>query len=117
MIEHRTPSLPGSSRRDSLNQQVGGSRPSGCLEKPVTDYLQSLKHRAAHPLADARDGVMFLHTRKGAMPYEIPLDELETESALIGWIYHLSEKKWFTSEKCEALILETYRHWGKEVPR
>ncbi len=37
-------------------------------------------------------------------PYEIPMDEIRTHHDLIGWVRHMSEKNWITTEHIRNLI-------------
>ena len=36
--------------------------------------------------------------------YHIGLDRIKTPRDLLGWVHHLSEKTWFTTELCNEFI-------------
>lgn len=57
------------------------------------------------PRVDYSDGVIrIFHDDLSGQHYEIPEDRINTSFKLLGWISHLSMKRWMTTDLIDQLI-------------
>lgn len=64
-------------------------------------------------LCQVADGHISLADYPGDTPnYDIALDRCNTPEKVLGWVYHLSEKTWITSDHIRAFIKMACREHG-----
>lgn len=47
-----------------------------------------------------------------SVPYEIPLNEIDSKEKLLRWLWDLAEKRWMTAERLAFLIATVDEHFG-----
>jgi hypothetical protein len=47
-------------------------------------------------------------------PYHIDLNRIDTPEKILGWVWHLAEKTWFTQDHARRFIEVALRQIGKE---
>jgi hypothetical protein len=64
------------------------------------------------------DGAIRFHftTISGPTEYDVPLDRCRTRTQILGWILHLSGKRWMTGARVAHFIRLACEARGIEVP-
>lgn len=52
-----------------------------------------------------------------SVPYEIPLNEIDSKGKLLRWVWDLAEKRWMTAERLAFLIGTVDDYFGLGIRR
>jgi hypothetical protein len=99
---------PSQIRRDREFRASGAEPPETCSEDAEDEYLPRVTaeiiHRAQHPAVPTifEDGCFKLILQ--GRTYDIEASRIRTEAALLGWTYHLAEKRWMDPSSLKRFI-------------
>ena len=81
-------------------------------EKDQELLLESESLQTDEKLVTVYRGCFRLATGIGAYKYDIETDRADSDVKILGWVLHLTEKRWFTRQLARAFILAAKSHHG-----
>ena len=82
------------------------------IEKDQALLLTGESLQAEEELVTVYRGCFRLATGIGAYRYDIETERADSDVKILGWVLHLTEKRWFTRELARAFILAAKSYHG-----